>query len=166
MVLMACATGTEKKKTEGTPPQAPGTLRAAVPDAISGIDWYLAQIRKAEVITDLNRAKMRADDMGDWFTMRFEGEKVLGTAAPNSYNGPCKWGGDAGSPAAGSSLSFGLMLSTKMMAFKEPDALNEYTFFRYLDKVNRWALTAEGRLELYTVDGSGVETALVFSKQP
>lgn len=158
LVFAACATGTESKKAEEMlPSETPAALRVAGPDAISGINWYLAQIRKDGAITDIDRSKMKADNMADWFRIRFEGDRVVGIAAPNNYNGPCKWGSD-------STLGFGLLVSTKMMAFMEPGALNENQYFRYLEKVKRWALTAEDRLELYTVDENGAETALVFGK--
>ena len=132
--------------------------------AILGIDWYLMEIRNGNTVINLNRPKLEAEGNGDVYRIRFDEKKrddgkelVFGKAAPNTYSGPCKWGG-------GSNLSFGAMASTMMFAFKEPEALKEHDYYAYLTRVKWWGLTDAGRLELFCEDKSG-QAVMVFAKR-
>ena len=125
---------------------------------IIGPRWMLLEIRTAGTVIDLNRPALEADGMGDVYSLQFEGEtRVHGKAAPNQYSAPCEWGDD-------STLGIGLAIATKMLAFKEPEALKEPVFFSYLSRVRRCALTPDDRLELSTTDENGEQVILVFVK--
>jgi heat shock protein HslJ len=142
---------------------APKTTETAIPigDAgtIIGTDWLLLEIRQGDTVIDLNRPKLAAEEMGDVFSLRFDGGNVFGQAAPNRYTAPCEWGDD-------NTLAIGVIASTKMLAFREPDALKEHEFFAYLARVNRMSLNGGGELELYADAGAGGAAAtLVFGKK-
>jgi hypothetical protein len=137
---------------------APVKEAAAGPGPIIGPLWMLMEIRTAGAVIDLNRPALEADGMGDVYSLQFEGEtRVHGKAAPNQYSAPCEWGDD-------STLGIGLAAATKMLAFKEPEALKEPVFFSYLSRVSRCALTPDDRLELSTADENGGPVVLVFRK--
>jgi heat shock protein HslJ len=142
---------------------APKTTEAAIPigDAGTsiGIDWLLLEIRQGDTVIDLNRPRLAAEEMGDVFSLRFDGGTVSGKAAPNRYSAPCEWGDD-------NTIAIGLMVSTKMAASREPEALKEHAFFAYLARVNRLALNGDGQLELYAEAGAnGAAATLVFGRK-
>lgn len=148
VVLTGCASGA--KPVESRPQSTETGL-------IMGIDWFLAEIKTADAVINLDRPKLEAEEMGDVFSLRFEGEseiRVSGKAAPNRYSAPCQLGD-------GNTLEIGLAAATKMLAFKEPDALKEQEFFTYLSEINRWDINPQGRLELSTTSGA----TLVFEKK-
>jgi heat shock protein HslJ len=125
---------------------------------VAGVDWMLREIRTPGKTITLDREKLAAGGMGNCYTLRFDGEnRVTGTAAPNRYNGPCTWGGDG-------ALSFGLLVSTKMAALKEPEALKEHEYFEYLRQTSRCEIN-QGRLELIiNPDDRARRTVMVFGK--
>jgi heat shock protein HslJ len=147
-VLAGCASGGVKQVKCNPQSTEPGTIME--------IDWFLVEIQTADALVDLNRPKLAAESMGDVFSLRFTGEgetRVSGKAAPNRYSAPCQWGD-------GNTLTIGLTAATRMLAFKEPDALKEQEFFTYLSAVNHWEISPQGRLELTTRSGA----TLVFEK--
>ena len=152
MVLTACATGSAANKKSMTIP--------ADKSEIMGITWYLVEIRdgNGNMLLGLNRSKLDEEGNGDVYSLRFDQEnRVFGKAAPNTYRGPCIWGGSY-------TLTFGAMASTMMASIKaQPAGLEEYAYYEYLKKVNGWGLTIEDRLELYCEDESG-QAILVFAK--
>ncbi|GHV67120.1 hypothetical protein AGMMS49928_03450 [Spirochaetia bacterium] len=125
---------------------------------IIGPEWFLAEIRTPEKVIPIDRAKLEDDNMGGFFTLRFEGETLaIGQGAPNRYRAPCSWGDD-------NTLEIGPAAATLMMAVKEPESLKEHEFFNYLARVKRYKLI-EGRLELYARDSENAPwTILVFEK--
>ena len=121
---------------------------------LKGKEWRLITVRTPDGNTPFSREKLEAASMGDFFTLRFDAERVSGKAAPNRYSGPYKAEGDA--------LSFGLLAGTRMAALIEPEDLTEQAYYNYLAQTSRWALAGE-RLELYTKDPDGAETTLIFA---
>jgi len=116
--------------------------------------WILSEIRTAYETVTLDRDNHAALGFGDIFTLRFEGGMVFGTAMPNTYRGPYTLGENQ-------SLTFGLMATTMMAAFMEPEELTEHQFFVHLGNVVKWGL-ADGNLELYTLDQYNEEVVLLF----
>ena len=125
----------------------------------TGVDWYLSEIQTPQKTIDINRAKLEADDMGEFFCIRFADSSLSGIAAPNRYNAPYTLGKDA-------TLTVGTAAATKMFSFRTPDALKEDEFFAYLRRVNRLTLSPEGRLELAVISGSAAEAVLIFDRLP
>lgn len=131
---------------------------AAFKDA-AGKEWVLSELRTGGKTVKIDRKKLEADSMGGFFTLNFKGDasvydgQASGVAAPNRYFGPYTAADDG-------ALKFGNMASTMMMAFKEPEDLNERGYFDYLSKVTRWELR-DGKLELQSSSGT-TTTVLVF----
>ena len=124
---------------------------------VLGKEWILAELRNAGNVIRIDRNKLSTDNMAGYFTVSFQESQVNGVGAPNRFFGPYTAGG-------GRALSLGNLASTLMMAFKEPDNLNEREYFAYLSKVNRWDLRG-GKLELCTYNSGGGEAVLVFERK-
>ncbi|MDR0584680.1 MAG: META domain-containing protein [Treponema sp.] len=156
----ACATGTVVNKTAAIPTEsAPAGTVLVDRGVIIGVVWYLWEIRRGDTLLDISRLGLRVDGDEDAYSLRFDkNDRVFGKAMPNTYRGPCLWGD-------GSVLSFGNLVSTRMLALKEPDSLKEQEFFDYLGRVDRWALIADDRLELRSTGKDGVQVVLVFRNQ-
>jgi hypothetical protein len=156
--IMAAAGGcaTADGAVQGEP--APAGWTAADSADFSGAlgsYWILAEIRTALGTVTLDREGIsEMMDFDDIFTLRFDDGRVNGRAAPNLYNGPFELG-------AGYDISLGMMASTMMFAFMEPEELAEHEFFMYLHNAFMWRL-AGGNLELHTVAENGGEAVLVF----
>ncbi|MCL2192714.1 MAG: META domain-containing protein, partial [Treponema sp.] len=117
--------------------------------------WILSQIRTAYETVTLDRDNHAALGFGDIFTLRFEGGMVFGTAMPNTYRGPYTLGENR-------YLAFGLMATTMMAAFMEPEEITEHQFFVHLGNVVRWYLV-DGNLSLHAIDEYYAKTILVFA---
>jgi heat shock protein HslJ len=116
-------------------------------------EWRLTAFISPSGDIDLNRQKLEAGEMGDFYTLRFDGDQLSGRGAPNRYFAAYTLGN-------GQSLSIGPAAATLMAAFREPE-LKEYDYFACLGRVSRWHYEA-GRLELYTSLEDGREAVLVF----
>jgi len=122
---------------------------------VIGKEWVLTEIRRAGNTIQIDRAQLEAKNIGGFFTISFEENRVSGIGAPNRYFGPFTLG-------RGQELNFGNLASTLMAAFIEAEELKEHEYFAYLNNVNRWNLR-DGKLELYSLSNGGAETVLVFS---
>ena len=122
---------------------------------VTGKYWALTEIRRAGNIVQIDRRQLEARNIGDFFLINFEGDRVSGIGAPNRYFGPYTVGRNQ-------ELSFGNLAHTLMAAFIEAEELKEHEYFAYMNNVTRWNLR-DGRLELYSSTGAGAETVLVFS---
>ena len=122
---------------------------------VVGKEWLLSEIRNAGNTVQIDRAKLKSDHMGDFFSIRFRGGNVNGTAAPNLYSGPYTSGSSG-------ELSIGDLISTLMALEKEFEALTEYEYFGYLNNVTHWNLSG-GKLELYSSNPDGAEAVLGFT---
>ncbi|MDR2468441.1 MAG: META domain-containing protein [Spirochaetaceae bacterium] len=125
--------------------------------AFDGVDWQLVEVKTSKTpAVILDRDLLTANGMGDFFSLRFETTGLFGKAAPNRYFGDCTWEATGG-------LSLGNIGSTKMLAFREPDGLNENGYFEYLNQMNHWALK-NGRLELSGGTGND-RIVMIFRKR-
>jgi len=166
-LIVSCAGGAETANTET--PASDGRIASTLNETmgqrssevsvialndVEGKEWILTELRSAGTTVRIDRAKLEADNMGGWFTLSFQEDRVSGVGAPNRYFGTFKANSE-------SALSFSEPLgSTMMAAFRELDELKEHEYFTYLSKVTRWALR-DGKLELYSTS-DGIETTLVF----
>jgi heat shock protein HslJ len=116
-------------------------------------EWRLTAFIAPSGSIDLSRQKLETDGMGDFYTLRFDGDRLGGKGAPNRYSAPYTLGN-------GQTLSIGPAAATLMAAFREPE-LKEHDYFAYLGKVSRWNYE-EGKLELYISLGESGEGVLVF----
>ena len=142
---------------------APAHEGAATFKDVEANEWILSEVRSAGKTIHMDRQKLEADNLGGVYTLSFRKDQISGESrlsgmgAPNRYFAPYTTGSNR-------SLRIGLIGSTMMMAFREPDGLKEGEFFSLLSKVIRWDLR-EGKLELYGSDSGGVETALIFARR-
>lgn len=124
-------------------------------DTIQGKEWRLLEVKTASgKHNGFSRQKLAADGMGDFYTLRFDTERISGNAAPNHYRAPYQQEGNQG-------ISFSTIVGTLMASFKEPEGLNEHEYYNYLERVTRWNVV-QGNLELYTTDEDGLEGVLIF----
>jgi heat shock protein HslJ len=130
--------------------------RGNAPMRLAGTEWILLEISSPDSVITLDRAKLRADGMGDVFTLKFEADRVSGKGAPNRYTASCQWRGKI--------LRIGQAASTKMLAFREPEQLKEAQFFDYLSRVESWDLLPDNNLVLMLKDSGGAAVSLVFGK--
>jgi heat shock protein HslJ len=125
-------------------------------DDVTGKYWALTEIRRAGNTIQINRRQLEANNIGDFFTINFQDNRVSGIGAPNRYFGPYSLG-------RGQELSFGNLASTLMAAFIEADELKEHEYYAYLNNVTRWNIR-DGKLELYSSTSAGAELILVFTE--
>jgi heat shock protein HslJ len=117
-------------------------------------DWNLkeVQLKSGNIIIDRN--KMAEFGIVIIYTLRFEGGRVGGTAAPNHFNGPYTLADKQG-------ISIGNMAATMMAPLFEPEGLKEQEYFIYLHNTTKWNIVG-GNLELHTKGNDGAEAVLVF----
>jgi heat shock protein HslJ len=141
--------------TEGTAATGTGATgsTAAIVNAIGGKEWKLAELRKGNVSTVIDRKKLESDGFGDLFTINFA-DRVSGKGAPNRFSAPYQVG-------ANNALTISQPVSTLMAAIYDPERIREKEYFQYLINVKSWKLNSN-KLELYTSDSAGKETVLVY----
>jgi heat shock protein HslJ len=123
-------------------------------DAIQGKDWKLSELRFSGRTLIVDRNKLRADGMGDFFTLTVDGQRISGKAAPNRYTAPYQAGAD-------NSLRILPPAGTLMASVYDPERIREEEYFQFLIRVKSWKLN-QGKLELYTVDTHNNEVILVY----
>jgi len=118
-------------------------------------DWNLveARIKPSNIIFE--RGKLVEEGFGDIFSLRFDTDRISGTAAPNRYFAPYALADKQG-------ITIQTVSQTMMLPLREPEKLKEQDYFAYLQKTTRWNLTKEN-LELYSTGEDGAETVLVFT---
>jgi heat shock protein HslJ len=124
---------------------------------VAGKEWELIEVRTALGPTEFNRAALEAAEMGDAYTLRFDGERLAGKGAPNRYTAPYQLG-------EGDAISIQPIAGTLMASFQEPPGLGEREYYNYLEKVSRWGLAQEV-LHLYTQNSAGEEAVLAFKSR-
>jgi heat shock protein HslJ len=116
--------------------------------------WYLAEIRIGQERIVINRAVWAGEGFGNNFTLRFDENQIGGAGAPNRYRGPY-------SLEESNGMSIGMIASTQIFAFREPEEIKEHEFFALLANVVKWNLAGKN-LELYSEREDGTEAVLVF----
>ena len=123
--------------------------------SVQGKDWLLTELRNSFSVIKINRDVYAKEGFGEFFSLRFDVERIGGVGAPNRYFAPYTQAGN-------DSLSIGLIAGTLMAAFREPAELKEHEFFALLQNVFQWKLAGDN-LELFANNEAGSQTVLVFS---
>jgi heat shock protein HslJ len=121
---------------------------------VIGREWLLSQIQTITGPGKFSRALLEAQGMGDYYTLRFNEERLAGKGAPNRYTAPYQLGEWA-------SISIQAVAGTMMAALREPPGLQEREYYDYLERVSRWSLEKD-TLNLYTQDSSGESLVLIY----
>ena len=111
-------------------------------------DWKLVEIR-------IEPESIIINESDDFFTLRFDMERVNGIGSPNRYFAPYLLADKQG-------ITIKAIAQTQMAALFEPEALKEYDFFTYLQNTSKWNLV-RGNLELYSQGRDGTGAILVFA---
>ena len=111
-------------------------------------DWKLIEIQIKPENIIINKSD-------DFFTLRFDKERVNGIGAPNRYFAPYTLADKQG-------ISIKTIAQTQMAALFEPEELKEHEFFIYLQNTRRWNLV-RGNLELYSQGTDGTDAVLIFA---
>jgi heat shock protein HslJ len=111
-------------------------------------DWKLVEIR-------IEPESIIINESDDFFTLRFDKERVNGIGAPNRYFAPYLLADKQG-------ITIKAIAQTQMAALFEPEELKEYDFFFYLQNTTKWNIAGKN-LELQSMDKDGVAAVLVFT---
>jgi heat shock protein HslJ len=123
-------------------------------DAVRSKEWRLVAVQTTSGDKGFSRQALEADNMGGFFTLSFDKERLSGVGAPNRYFATYK--------AEKDSLSIEKIAGTLMASFREPKGLNEREYFAYMQRVTRWTLSGE-ELTLYSADDDSHSVLLFFS---
>ncbi|GHV46551.1 hypothetical protein AGMMS49546_34770 [Spirochaetia bacterium] len=120
-----------------------------------GKEWKLVEIRTSPENIIFDRSTLVSDGFGDIFTLKFDGGRVQGMAAPNRYFAPYTQG-------KSQSLTIDRIAGTLIAPIREPEKVKEHDYFVYLQNTYRWNINNKN-LELYTKSEDGREAVLVFT---
>ncbi|MDR2536173.1 MAG: META domain-containing protein [Treponema sp.] len=157
LTVLAGCTGRESVIQEDLNPPAVQQQEEKDLMDLQGKVWKLESVKSTAADNGFTRKKLDAADMGDFYTLQFDDQRISGKAAPNQYSAAYHQDGKQG-------IGFSAMVSTRMMSFKEPEDLKEHEYYLYLSRVRRWDLVQD-KLELYTADEEGLEVILIFGTQ-
>jgi heat shock protein HslJ len=118
-------------------------------------DWKLMEVRAGKNNVIFQRSILTQEEFKDFFTLRFDAERVSGAGCPNRYFSPYTLGEKQ-------AISIQPIASTLMLALFEPEQLKERDFFSYLEKANKWTIR-KGNLKLYSTNNEGAVVYLIFS---
>jgi heat shock protein HslJ len=121
---------------------------------VIGREWVLFQIQALAGPGKFSRAVLEVQGMGDYYTLRFNKERLTGKGAPNRYTAHYQLG-------EWTSISIQAIAGTLIAALREPPGLQEREYYGYLERVSRWSLE-KGTLNLYTRNSSGESLVLVY----
>jgi heat shock protein HslJ len=151
----ACSSTKEGHPADQAPkPEFQAALELPGFDEVMDREWVLSQIQTPNGPKEFSREALAAQDMGDYYTLRFDTERLSGKGAPNRYAAPYQCGESA-------AISIQAIAGTLMASFREPPGLGEREYYSYLERVSRWGLQ-NGALNLYTSDSSGESLVLVY----
>jgi len=111
-------------------------------------DWKLVEIR-------IEPESIIINESDDFFTLRFDKERVNGIGAPNRYFAPYLLADKQG-------ITIKTIAQTQMAALFEPEELKEYEYFVYLQNTTKWNIAGKN-LELQSTDKDGTAAVLVFA---
>ena len=121
---------------------------------ITGKQWKLVEVYVGGRNTQFSRDSLRNDFAREMFTLKFDGQTLSGTGAPNLFSAPYTLGEKQ-------TISIMPMRSTLMASFFEPENITEHDFFAYMQSAQKWDLV-DGNLELYSKTENNREIRLVF----
>jgi heat shock protein HslJ len=118
-------------------------------------DWKLMEVRAGRDNVIFKRGMPAQEDLKDFFTLRFDAERISGAGCPNRYFAPYTL-------AEKQAINIKPVAGTLMAALFEPEQLKEREYFSYLENADRWNIV-KGNLELRSTNGEGAAVFLVFS---
>ena len=139
---------------------APKATQAKSQDfsAVKGRVWQLAEVRNAAGAITFDSNKLDKSIFRDVYTLQFDKQLATGKGAPNRYTAPFTLEG-------GNGIAFKTAAATMMMAFREPEGLNEIAFFRLLEKSYKWELSKDKLvLTLHSLDNKGEKVSMIFNE--
>ena len=146
-IITSCSGGAPAKKYETS-----ATTNSAEFKDVEGMEWTLVEITRAGNFAAIDRKKLQEDNMGGFFKIIFDENRVSGVGAPNRYFGPYTL-------SSNNTLNIGALAGTLMAAFRELEELKEGEYLTLLSAVTRWDLR-NGKLLLYC----GNDAILGYSK--
>jgi len=125
---------------------------------VTGKDWKLIEVQVDTTpfnrIVLYDRNDLKKHKVGNVYTMNFSSDTVSGTGAPNKYSAPYTSGDNK-------TLTISLIRSTQMAPIVQPEKLQEFDFYNYMQKVESW--TSEGgKLILNSKTENGNSVRLIF----
>ena len=112
--------------------------------------WNLTEVKNGSAVISIDRTNVTRD----FYTIKFQTGRLIGTGADNSYFASYKAGED-------NALSIGRISSSRAAPLFEMKNFTEREYFMCLEKVNRWDFR-DGKLELHTYDKNGEGIILIF----
>jgi len=119
---------------------------------ILGKEWKLIEVQIDGASAE--KIALDKDNIGKIYTMSFNEEMVSGVGAPNRYSAPYTAGDK-------NSLKINMMRSTQMAPINQPDKLQEFTFYNYMQSVEKWSFDG-GKLVLHSKTDDGNAVKLIF----
>ena len=95
------------------------------------------------------------EPLANAFTLKFDDRIAGGMAAPNRYTAPYTLGENQ-------SITIGLMATTLMASFIEPENLNEQTFIGFMQNAYAWTIE-NNNLVLLCKNAEGYEVRMVYA---
>jgi len=126
-------------------------------DAI-GKEWKLievyAQIDPFHKKVIYDREHLRKEKIEKTYTLNLTASGISGTAAPNTYSAPYGRG-------QGQELTIQQIRSTQMPPIVQPEKLQEFTYFGYLQNIYEWHIK-NNKLEFSSKTDEDHQVRLVF----
>lgn len=163
VLIMGCANAStpgfsviEESETRSTDINTDNTDNNANTQSVSsieGIEWKLIEVYIDGKDTRFSRNTL-PDEPGNLFTLNLDAQYISGVGVPNRYSAPYT--------RDSQTIKINLIRATLMASFFQPENLNEYDFFVFLQNAYSWKL-ADNNLELLSKTENGAEVKLVFS---
>jgi len=154
VLVCACANGVREKSTNsGSDVSKKGDVMLNISD-LTGREWKLIKVYINGSDTQFTRSSLPSE-LGDCFTIKFDGQTVSGIGAPNRYSAPYTIGDNQ-------TISIMIMRSTLMASLFEPENLKEYDYNNYVQNSHSWSIV-DGQMELHSKTADNREVRLVFS---
>jgi len=151
-MVLICAGAAGIREERGLPESDIGGKVSDIND-ILGKEWILIEVYLSGSDIQFTRASL-TDTLKDCYTLKFEGQTVSGTGAPNLFSAPFTAGDNH-------IINIKIMRSTLMASIFEPENLKEHEFFTYVQNSYSWNFN-ESQMELYSKTTDGKEVRLVF----
>jgi len=98
---------------------------------------------------------MKKNKVESVYTLNFSADTVSGTGAPNKYSAPYTRGEEK-------SLKIDVIRSTQMAPIIQPEKLQEFDFYAYMQKIESWSIDS-GKLILHSKIEDGSAVRLIFA---
>jgi len=125
---------------------------------VMGKEWKLVEIQvdgtSSSRIALYDRNDLTKNNIASIYTLKFDDEMIGGTGAPNKYSAPYTKGED-------NALTIQVIRSTQMAPIVQPEKLQEFVFYTYMQSVEKWS-SENGNLILHSKTKEGNDVRLIF----